>query len=102
MEELLVDDAGEGEEPDGPAELHRPALQVAQLQPGCVAPCYKQVDHGPVTSVQQVSPTPETVFITKQKSLSAKTVYHPYPLLLTAATVWKRVETVKRPVRTAP
>ena len=60
MEELLVSDAQEGQEPDSPPQLYGDSAEMAELEPGCVGASYEQVDHGPITPMQQVSPYPGT------------------------------------------
>ena len=68
MEELLVSDAQEGQEPDSPPQLYGDTAEVAELEPGRVGSRYEQVYHGPVTPVQQVSPYPETMLVSHQTS----------------------------------
>ena len=61
MEELLVGDAQESQQPDSPPQLYWHSTEVSQLEPGGVGPSYEQVYHGSVTSVQQVSPYPDMI-----------------------------------------
>ena len=119
MEQLLIGDAQQCKQPHRPPaqtdamrpgltpmtpspQLHGHSVQVAQLQPGGVGASNEQVDHGPVAPVQQVPPRPGHCHWRGDKVMWRRVSAGSYPPLVTAATVWKTVDTEKSPVRTAP